>query len=1224
MEMALANHGQTPSIGIPSSVLTILSNALPIMFIKLNILKMCFEKLKVGAGSAGSVLGNRLSSNPNYKVLLLELGGNPNPAQAVPIYFPLMLHLPQVDYDFYTVPQKNACLALNKQRSFWPRGKGLGGSSNLNAMLWQRSSQFDYDKWAQLSGNDEWKFDNILRNFKNIEDYHGQYYNEKWHSKDGKGIYVSTVSDPHLRAEFLEAGKEMGYLTKDVNGHQDPSFSKLDVSVKDGRRYGAYPAFLEPILNRTNLNIYRYARATKIHLHKKTNRAYAITYKRHGVEHFVRAKREIIISAGAIDSPKLLMLSGIGPRVHLETLGIKCLIDLPVGKNLQDHIMTVFGPFIMEKPGTANVFVRDFTLNTVADYFSKHKGLMATPVSANAVAYIHSSLSKQRGNVTEKSPDIQLLLVPANSNNPDVWEKFLNIKKGVMKKYTSGLENKDSFLVNIMLGKYNSRGELRLASANPLEKPILDPKYFSHPDDIKILVDGMKFVTKMAENTKAFRKLGTRLINRHFPGCEKFKLKSDQYYECFARHLTLTVYHHSGTCTMGKGPEDPKAVVDSKLRVLHAKGLRVVDASIIPEIPNGNINSAVLMLADHASEVILDYWARLDNSIRRLGGGSAGSLVANRLSSNPNYKVLLLESGGNYNPMQSVPVYFGPLLHTPLVDYAFYTVPQKDSCLALKEQRSFWPRGMGLGGSSNLNSMIFQRGSRFDYDKWAELSGSDEWRFDNVLRNFKNIEDYHGHYYNVSLSPDKWHSQDGGGVYVSTVAHTNLVNEFLQAGEEMGYPTKDVNGNQEPSINLFLKFTLKRNTELMVILTKALSALGFSRLDLSVKDGRRFSAYQAFLEPILNRTNLNIYRYARATKIHLHKKTNSAYAITYKRHGVEHFVRAKREIIISAGAIDSPKLLMLSGIGPRVHLEQLGIKCLIDLPVGKNMMDHIMILFGPFIVEKPGKTILLGRDALFKSATDYFSQHKGLMATPSGSNAIAYIHSSLSKQRGNVTNRSPDIQIMFTPGSFSVPDVVEKYVSMKNGVLKKYLEGYENREGFLVNPMLGKYSSRGEIRLASADPFENPILDPKYFSHPDDIKILVDAFKFIVNMTENTKAFRKLGAQLINRHFPGCERFMLKSDQYYECYIRHMTFTVYHPCATCTMGKGPEDPKAVVDSKLRVLHAKRLRVVDASIIPEIPNANINAPVYMLADKASEFILDYWKQIDHSIKKRQLS
>ncbi|ODM87265.1 Glucose dehydrogenase [FAD, quinone] [Orchesella cincta] len=562
---------------IPRSVLTVFSKALPIMVISFAVWDRNrdflqsqnvnnylthhieeFDFIIVGAGSAGSVLANRLSSNPDYRVLLLESGGNPNPLQNVPVYFQSLLHIPELDHGHYTVPQKNVCLAMRDHRSYWPRGLGLGGSSNLNVM--------------------NGRFDSIFKKIsKTLRTTMGSI------TMDGQGIFVNTSAQENLVDEFLKAGIEMGYPTKDVNGNQEPSFSRLDFSIKNGRRFGAYQGFLAPVLNRTNLHIYRFAHVNKIHLRKETNRAYAVTYKRHGLERFVRAKREIIISAGAIDSPKLLMLSGIGPKQHLESLGIECRIDLPVGKNLMDHISVPVGPFI--------------------------EGQLASPIGANAVAYIYSSLSKARADFWIKSPDIQLLLLPANPNLHQTVEEVVGIKPGFIEKYLRGLNAKDIFMINVMLGKPSSRGEIKLTSKHPWENPIMDPKYFSHSDDIKRVVDGMNFTVHMAENTEAFRNIGTRLINKHFPGCEKYELKTNSYYECYARHMTYTGYDQSGTCAMGYGPEDRNAGSS------HKRGC-VSWMPHISEIPNGNINTAVIMAADKASELILDYWTHVDNSMR--------------------------------------------------------------------------------------------------------------------------------------------------------------------------------------------------------------------------------------------------------------------------------------------------------------------------------------------------------------------------------------------------------------------------------------------------------------------------------------------------------------------------------------------------------------------------------------------------------------------------------
>lgn len=246
-------------------------------------------------------------------------------------------------------------------------------------------------------------------------------------------------------------------------------------------------------------------------------------------------------------------------------------MNLPVGQNLQDHIMANIGPFTLETPGASFALNRDFKIETITDYFRNHSGLLSTPMTSNGVAYIYSPTTLERMktlNTTpaETSPDLQLLLMPSSPAMAETFEKLGSIQPGILKKYFGDAAKKDGFFINVMLSKYQSRGEIKLASANPNDKPIMDPKYFSHPGDIKRIVEGINFTVTMVESSKAFQKHGARLLDTHLPGCEMHPLRTMAYYECYARHLTLTVYHQCGTCTMGKGVQDPKAVVDSSLR----------------------------------------------------------------------------------------------------------------------------------------------------------------------------------------------------------------------------------------------------------------------------------------------------------------------------------------------------------------------------------------------------------------------------------------------------------------------------------------------------------------------------------------------------------------------------------------------------------------------------------------------------------------------------------
>ncbi|CAG7827384.1 unnamed protein product [Allacma fusca] len=318
-----------------------------------------YDYIVVGGGSAGSVVANRLSRN--NKILLIEAGGDPIYLHRIPGLAPNLLHRPQVDWMHKTVPQKKSLQGHTDNISRWPRGKLLGGSSNLNYML--RSS-----------------------------DYHGDFYSEKHYGSTGYGsLHVESRDWNPIKNYFLEGGKEMGYPTVDLNGPQKSGFCPLEVTQKNGQRYGTYTAFIKPILDRKNLRISKYSHATKIKL-DKNNRAVGVWYLQHGVKKFARVSKEIIVSGGSIDSPKLLMLSGVGPKEHLKQIGIKPRIDLPVGKNLIDHVaVLLLNTFIDSESGVSFLPERDFNFETVTDYIFKGKGPLTTPLIVLNHAFFSSS-----------------------------------------------------------------------------------------------------------------------------------------------------------------------------------------------------------------------------------------------------------------------------------------------------------------------------------------------------------------------------------------------------------------------------------------------------------------------------------------------------------------------------------------------------------------------------------------------------------------------------------------------------------------------------------------------------------------------------------------------------------------------------------------------------------------------------------------------------------------
>ncbi|XP_025603097.2 glucose dehydrogenase [FAD, quinone]-like [Athalia rosae] len=556
-----------------------------------------YDFIVVGSGSAGSAIANRLSENNNWKVLLLEAGKAANIVNDIPV---LVSYFQMTDYNWgYKVePQKNACLGMNNRQCSWPRGKALGGTSTLNYMIHTRGGKLDFDNWAAM-GNEGWSYEDVLYYFKKGERFDiPELNNSTWHNRDG---YLCVEYVPYhstLATVYLQAGKEMGYDIVDYNGKDQIGFSYIQVNMDKGTRCSAAKAYLR--VQRSNLDVMTGARVTKV-LVDENNRAYGVEYVRDKQWHRVRCSKEVILSAGTIDSAKLLMLSGIGPRDHLEELGIKVVKDLKVGYNLYEHIGFLGLTFMVNQSVTLlqkslmrpNVFL-DFVVN--------RNGPMTIPGGAEALAFVRTKYAP------DARPDLELLFASGSlhSDNGVTLKRALGITDELYNAVYRPIEDQDAWSIWPILQNPRSVGRLRLKSKNPFHWPTMDPNFFDHPADVEILLEGIKLAINISQS-EAFRPYGTRLHDLKIPGCRTFEFATDDYWRCAIKHLPSMMNHEIGTAKMGPS-SDPDAVVDPRLRVYGITGLRVADASVMPTIPTGHSNAPISMIGEKAADLIKEAW----------------------------------------------------------------------------------------------------------------------------------------------------------------------------------------------------------------------------------------------------------------------------------------------------------------------------------------------------------------------------------------------------------------------------------------------------------------------------------------------------------------------------------------------------------------------------------------------------------------------------------------
>jgi choline dehydrogenase-like flavoprotein len=529
-----------------------------------------FDILIVGAGSAGCVLAGRLSEDPALRVGLIEAGP---PDKSVLIHCPaglaLLAQTGAANWEFETVPQPG----LNGRRGYQPRGKVLGGSSSVNAMIYARGHRADYDAWA-AEGNPGWSFDEVLPWFKHAE--HNERGADAFHGTGGPLNVADLRSDATWRERFTQAGVQAGYpRNPDFNGAEQEGFGPYQVTHRNGERFSAAKAYLTPQLSRPNLQVLTGAQVLRVRFEGR--RAVGVDVRMGGAERTLKARREVILSAGALQSPQLLMLSGVGPGAHLQALGLPVLHDLPgVGQHLHDHIDVVQ---VVDAPGHHDLFGLSLAgavraMRGIFEWRRQRTGMLTTNFGEGG-AFLRSTPE-------EPVPDLQLHFVVGKLED-----------HGRKTVFSHG------YSCHVCLLRPKSRGSVTLASPDPLAAPLIDPAFLSDPDDTARLVRGFKLMRHILAQP-ALAQYGGREV------AASSAAQTDAEIEAYVRQHADTIYHPVGTCRMGPAHQAAEggSVVAADLRVHGLQGLRVVDASVMPQIVGGNTNAPTIMIAEKASEVI--------------------------------------------------------------------------------------------------------------------------------------------------------------------------------------------------------------------------------------------------------------------------------------------------------------------------------------------------------------------------------------------------------------------------------------------------------------------------------------------------------------------------------------------------------------------------------------------------------------------------------------------
>ncbi|CAG9104105.1 unnamed protein product [Plutella xylostella] len=545
-----------------------------------------YDFVVVGGGTAGSVVAARLSENPQWKVLLLEAGGDEPTPSSVPAFVTAYWGRNDTDWNYHTEPQERACLGEGGKCS-WPRAKMLGGCSVINGMMYMRGHAADYDGWA-INGAAGWSWYDVMPYFLKSEDNKeiGNGVSSQYHNTGGPLPVQKFRHAPQFAHDVVSAAIELGYPpTSDLNGETITGFTIAQTMNDGGSRFSTSRAFLRPASYRDNLHVALNALGSRVLVDPVEKKVTGVEFVQNGETKTVKVKREAILSGGTLNSPQILLLSGIGPKETLDKFNIPTVVDLPgVGQNLHNHVGVEL-EFTLNKEADS----KELTWATAMDYMLRREGPLSSTGMSQLTGIVNSRLAAAGG----RHPDIQFFF----------GGYYASCGDGTDNDPEASSKEKRSVSISAISLQPRSRGYLTLQSTNPADPPLMQPNYFLEGHEMEVLVDAAKIAYRLANTTIMREKYGMAPTEGYGSDCPAGP-DTDEYFRCLARRHTAPENHQVGTCKMGPS-SDPMAVVDMTLSVHGVKGLRVIDASIMPTVPSGNTAAPTIMIAERGAEFIV-------------------------------------------------------------------------------------------------------------------------------------------------------------------------------------------------------------------------------------------------------------------------------------------------------------------------------------------------------------------------------------------------------------------------------------------------------------------------------------------------------------------------------------------------------------------------------------------------------------------------------------------